>query len=63
MRISAGARAQRADELTFTCVPPGSGHRRAIDRDRDGYGDAIEVDAGSDPADAASTPENCHEDD
>ena len=43
-------------ELTFTCVPPGSGLRIGIDRDEDGFGDADELDHGSDPANAASIP-------
>ena len=43
-------------ELTYTCVPPGSGLRIGIDRDADGYGDRDEIDAGSDPADPASLP-------
>ena len=42
-------------------LPPGSGKRRAIDRDRDGFSDTIEVDAGSDPADPKSTPD-CEDD-
>jgi DNA-binding beta-propeller fold protein YncE len=42
--------------LTFTCAPPGEGRRRAFDRDRDGYADTLELDAGSDPADPASIP-------
>ena len=42
--------------LTYTCVPPGSGHRIALDRDQDGHYDRDELDAGSDPADAASLP-------
>jgi DNA-binding beta-propeller fold protein YncE len=29
------------DTLTFTCVPPGSGVRMALDRDRDGYLDGL----------------------
>ena len=37
-------------ELTYTCVPPGSGDRMGIDRDEDGYFDRDEIDAGSDPA-------------
>jgi hypothetical protein len=41
---------------TYTCVPPGSGVRAAIDRDRDGFLDGDEREAGADPADAASTP-------
>jgi DNA-binding beta-propeller fold protein YncE len=43
-------------ELTYTCVPPGSGTRIGIDRDGDGHLDGDEVDAGSDPADPASMP-------
>ncbi len=43
-------------ELTYTCVPPGSGERVGVDRDADGFFDADERDAGSDPADATSFP-------
>jgi DNA-binding beta-propeller fold protein YncE len=43
-------------ELTYSCVPPGSGRRIGIDRDDDGYLDGDEADAGSDPADPTSTP-------
>ena len=43
-------------ELTYTCVPPGSGERMGVDRDRDGYFDRDEIDAGSDPADPTSIP-------
>jgi len=43
-------------ELTFTAVPPGEGVRIGIDRDRDGFFDADEVDGGSDPADELSLP-------
>jgi YVTN family beta-propeller protein len=43
-------------ELTYTCTPPGSGRRLGIDRDGDGHLDGDEADAGSDPADPASTP-------
>jgi len=42
--------------LTFTCAPPGSGRRMAIDRDLDGFRDRDELDAGSDPADPLSVP-------
>lgn len=42
--------------ITYTCVPPGSGVRMAIDRDEDGHLDGDERQAHSDPADAASTP-------
>jgi hypothetical protein len=38
-------------------VPPGEGHRRAIDRDRDGFADGVEAAACSDPADPNSTPD------
>ncbi|MEW6268693.1 MAG: hypothetical protein AB1689_05275 [Thermodesulfobacteriota bacterium] len=43
-------------ELTYTCVPPGSGERIGVDRDEDGYYDRDELDAGSDPADPTSIP-------
>ena len=55
----AGLRTHCADspgELTFTCVPPGSGTRIGIDRDLDGALDGDELDAGSDPADPTSKP-------
>ncbi len=42
--------------LTWTCVPPGEGERLALDRDGDGHYDRDELDAGTDPADASSTP-------
>ncbi|HVI01128.1 MAG TPA: hypothetical protein VM869_20560 [Enhygromyxa sp.] len=42
--------------ITFTCVPPGSGHRLGVDRDSDGYRDGDELLAGSDPADSYDTP-------
>jgi hypothetical protein len=45
-------------EITFTCVPPGSGARLAIDRDGDGHRDGDEEDAGSDPTNSSSTPQN-----
>jgi len=45
-----------ASELTYTCVPPGSGRRIGIDRDLDGALDGDERAAGSDPADPTSTP-------
>ncbi len=44
------------DRVTYTCVPPGSGVRIAIDRDRDGFLDGDERDLCSDPANAASNP-------
>jgi hypothetical protein len=43
-------------ELTYTCVPPGSGTRMGLDRDQDTFFDADEVDAGTDPADPDSFP-------
>jgi DNA-binding beta-propeller fold protein YncE len=46
---------QKDGELTYTCTPPGSGVRVGIDRDEDGVLDGDEEDAGSDPANAAST--------
>ena len=48
-------------ELTYTCVPPGNGDRRARDRDGDGQLDHDEIDAGTDPADpesVGSSPED-----
>src|SRR5581483_8853571 len=50
------AKATPGHELTYTCVPPGSGRRIGIGRDEDGFPDRTELDAGSDPADAASIP-------
>jgi hypothetical protein len=46
---------------TFTCLPPGTGDRVALDRDGDGALDGDERDAGSDPADPASVPPTCEE--
>ena len=43
-------------EVTYTCTPPGSGMRMGIDRDGDGHRDGDEAEAGSNPADPASTP-------
>ena len=45
-------------ELTFTAVPPGSEVRIGVDRDEDGFFDRDELDAGSNPADPVSTPNN-----
>ena len=53
------ALAAAGSELTFTLVPSGSGSRIGIDRDEDGFLDRDEVDAGSDPADGSSTPNDC----
>ena len=43
-------------ELTYTCVPPGSGQRIGVDRDEDGFLGGDERTLGSDPADPDSTP-------
>ena len=43
--------ATAGQELTYTCVPPGSGVRIGVDRDEDGLFDRTELDNGSDPAD------------
>jgi DNA-binding beta-propeller fold protein YncE len=43
-------------EVTYTCVPPGSGTRIGLDRDGDFFLDSDEVDRGTDPADAADFP-------
>jgi len=45
-------------ELTFTLVPTLGGERIGVDRDEDGFFDRDELDAGSNPADPASTPDN-----
>ena len=46
-------------ELTYTCVPPGSGVRAGVDRDEDGFFDSDERDAGADPGSALSQPIAC----
>jgi hypothetical protein len=43
-------------DLTYTCVPPGSGYRIGVDRDRDGTLDGDELNASTDPADPVSNP-------
>jgi DNA-binding beta-propeller fold protein YncE/mono/diheme cytochrome c family protein len=43
-------------QLTYTCVPPGSGERIGVDRDEDGAFDRDELDAGTDPTDPNSFP-------
>ena len=48
--------ATAGQELTYTCVPPGSGTRIGVDRDLDSHLDRDELDAGSDPADPDSIP-------
>jgi YVTN family beta-propeller protein len=52
LRLTAAA----GGEITFTVVPFGMQTRLGIDRDRDGYLDRDELDAGSDPANALSIP-------
>lgn len=54
LRLAAAAGA----EITFTAVPAGTQTRIGIDRDDDGWFDRDELDACSDPANAASTPDN-----
>lgn len=51
-----GYTATAGQELTFTAVPPGEGVRIGIDRDADGFRDADETDAGTDPASPTSIP-------
>jgi hypothetical protein len=48
--------AASGSELTFLATPVGFGQRMGLDRDGDGFFDRDEIDAGSDPANAASTP-------
>jgi DNA-binding beta-propeller fold protein YncE len=43
-------------EITLTCVPPGSGVRMGIDRDEDGVLDRDEIVAGSNPQDPDDVP-------
>lgn len=47
---------QTNGDMTYTCVPPGSGIRVAIDRDEDGILNLDEIAAGTNPADASSRP-------
>ena len=51
-----GVATTAGQDLTFSCVPPGSGNRIGIDRDEDGFLDRDELDDGKDPADPASFP-------
>jgi hypothetical protein len=51
-----GHAALAGQEMTFTAVPPGDGLRIGVDRDGDGFRDADETDAGSDPANPISLP-------
>jgi len=45
-------------EITFTGLVEGCENRLGIDRDLDGFRDGDELDAGSDPGDPSSTPNN-----
>jgi hypothetical protein len=54
-----GAASAPGSRLTWTCVPPGSGVRTGIDRDRDGAFDRDELDASADPANPGSAPGAC----
>ncbi|MCG8590296.1 MAG: hypothetical protein MJE66_13475 [Proteobacteria bacterium] len=47
--------------LTYTCVPPGSGVRVAVDRDLDGVFDSDERDQNTDPANAGSILGACND--
>jgi DNA-binding beta-propeller fold protein YncE len=46
--------ANAGTSITFTCMPPGSGIRAGVDRDRDGKLDRDELDKGTDPADSTN---------
>lgn len=48
------ALASSTNPLTLTLVPRGTGRRKGIDRDNDGWPDRTEMEAGFDPADANS---------
>jgi YVTN family beta-propeller protein len=50
------ALAATGSELTWFGVPPGSGVRMALDRDRDGWYDRDELDANTNPGDPTSNP-------
>ena len=54
LRLAAGT----GSEITFTVVPRGSEVRIGIDRDEDGAYDRDELDACSDPTDAADVPDD-----
>ena len=50
------ASASSGNEFTATLVPEGTGVRRALDRDGDGYFDRSEIETGFDPAEPNSHP-------
>lgn len=58
LRALAGTQFQ---ELTYTCVPPGSGHRIARDRDGDGVMNRDEIAAGTSPDNAGSVAGACND--
>jgi hypothetical protein len=53
------ALAAAGSEITYTLVPAGSQTRLGVDRDLDTFRDRDELDAGSDPSNAASVPHPC----
>ncbi|MEP7028941.1 MAG: FlgD immunoglobulin-like domain containing protein, partial [Candidatus Eisenbacteria bacterium] len=55
-KVALRALAGDGSELTWFGVPSASGARMALDRDRDGFFNRDELDAGSDPGDPLSTP-------
>ena len=50
------SKAKSGKTITYTCTPPGTGTRIAIDRDGDGALNGDEINAGTDPADPNSVP-------
>jgi DNA-binding beta-propeller fold protein YncE len=53
------ASADAGNPLTYTCAPPGSGTRMAIDEDLDGVRDRDELDLATSPTNAGSKPGAC----
>ena len=55
LRLKAGTPGQ---EITYTCLPPGTGHRMALDRDLDSLLDGFETDTGVfvSPTDTGTSP-------
>jgi DNA-binding beta-propeller fold protein YncE len=51
--------ADAGNPLTYTCAPPGSGTRMAIDEDLDGFRDRDERDVFTSPSNAGSAPGAC----
>ena len=49
-------KAKKGTTVTYTCTPPGTGMRIALDRDEDGALDGDEINAGTNPADPNSAP-------